>query len=137
MIVLFEYVLQALFYAGAGSCIFPFWTPEMEKRMEMTIGQRIKECRKNKGMTQEALAEKMLTDKSTISLYENDKIDIKSSVIAELAKVLGCTGGYLLEGSRMADANEELLMLFSKIKSEKVKAIAIKQLEALISLEVE
>ena len=137
MIVLFEYVLQALFYAGAGSCIFPFWTPEMEKRMEMTIGQRIRECRKNKGMTQEALAEKMLTDKSTISLYENDKIDIKSSVIAELAKVLGCTGGYLLEGSRMADANEELLMLFSKIKSEKVKAIAIKQLEALISLEVE
>jgi len=95
------------------------------------------EIRKNKGMTQEALAEKLLTDKSTISLYENDKIDIKSSVIAELAKVLGCTGGYLLEGSRMADANEELLMLFSKIKSEKVKAIAIKQLEALISLEVE
>jgi pyridoxine/pyridoxamine 5'-phosphate oxidase len=37
----------------------------------------------------------------------------------------------------LADANEELLMLFSKIKSEKVKAIAIKQLEALISLEVE
>lgn len=105
--------------------------------MEMTIGQRIRECRKNKGMAQEALAEKLLTDKSTISLYENDKIDIKSSVIAELAKVLGCTGGYLLEGSRMADANEELLMLFSKIKSEKVKAIAIKQLEALISLEVE
>ena len=129
--------MQALFYAGAGSCIFPFWTPEMEKRMEKTIGQRIKECRKNKGMTQEALAEKMLTDKSTISLYENDKIDIKSSVITELAKALGCTGGYLIEGSGMADANEEILMLFSQIKSEKVKAIAIKQLEALISLEVE
>lgn len=105
--------------------------------MEMTIGQRIKECRKNKGMTQEALAEMMLTDKSTISLYENDKIDIKSSVITELAKALGCTGGYLIEGSGMADANEEILMLFSQIKSEKVKAIAIKQLEALISLEVE
>lgn len=105
--------------------------------MEMTIGQRIRECRKNKRMTQEALAEKMLTDKSTISLYENDKIDIKSSVITELAKALGCTCGYLLEGSGMADANEEILMLFSKIKSEKVKAIAIKQLEALISLEVE
>ena len=105
--------------------------------MEKTIGQRIKECRKNKGMTQEALAEKMLTDKSTISLYENDKIDMKSSVIMELAKALGCSGGYLLEGSGMADANEEMLMLFSKIKSEKVKAIAIKQLEALISLEVE
>ena len=105
--------------------------------MEKTIGKRIRECRVKVGMTQEELAEKILTDKSTISLYENDKIDIKSSIIAELAKALGCTGGYLLEGSRMADANEELLMLFSKIKSEKVKAIAIKQLEALISLEVE
>ena len=89
--------------------------------MEKTIGQRIKECRKNKGMTQEALAEKMLTDKSTISLYENDKIDIKSSVIMELAKALGCSGGYLLEGSGMADANEEMLMLFSKIKSDSNK----------------
>ena len=105
--------------------------------MEMTIGQRIRECRKNKGMTQEALAEKMLTDKSTISLYENDKIDIKSSIIVELARTLGCTGGYLLEGSGEADANEEILMLFSKIKTEKVKTIAIRQLEALISLEVE
>lgn len=37
----------------------------------------------------------------------------------ELAKALGCSGGYLLEGSGMADANEEMLMLFSKIKSEK------------------
>ena len=101
------------------------------------IGKRVKIARIRADLTQEALAEKMLTDKSTISLYENDKIDIKSSIIAELAKALGCTGGYLLEGSRMADANEELLMLFSKIKSEKVKAIAIKQLEALISLEVE
>ena len=105
--------------------------------MEMTIGQRIRKCRKNKGMTQEALAEKMLTDKSTISLYENDKIDIKSSVIVELAKALGCTGGYLLEGSGMAETNEEMLMLFSKIKNEKVKEIAIKQIEALILLEVE
>lgn len=105
--------------------------------MEMTIGQRIRKCRKNKGMTQEALAEKMLTDKSTISLYENDKIDIKSSVIVELAKALGCTSGYLLEGSGMAETNEEMLMLFSKIKNEKVKEIAIKQIEALILLEVE
>lgn len=46
--------------------------------MEKTIGQRIKECRKNKGMTQEALAEKMLTDKSTISLYENDKSTLRA-----------------------------------------------------------
>ena len=52
---------------STGSYIYPFWTPEMEKRMEKTIGQRIKECRIRKGMTQEELAEAMFTRKSTIS----------------------------------------------------------------------
>ena len=56
--------------------------------MEKTIGQRIKECRKNKGMTQEALAEKMLTDKSTISLYENDKIIIMDSIFFNNNKLI-------------------------------------------------
>ena len=32
LIVLFEYVLQALFLCRYRSCIFPFWTPEMERK---------------------------------------------------------------------------------------------------------
>lgn len=103
--------------------------------MENTIGKRIKECRKNKGMTQEALAEAMLTDKSTISLYENDKIDIKSSVLIELAKVLGCTAGYLLEGEKPESIDTDFLGILSKIKNPEVKAIALKQLEALAMIE--
>ena len=39
-------------------------------------------------MTQEELAEKLLSKKSTVSEYENDKIDIKISVLREIAKVL-------------------------------------------------
>ena len=103
--------------------------------MENTIGKRIKKCRKNKGMTQEALAEAMLTDKSTISLYENDKIDIKSSVLIELARVLGCTAGYLLEGENTDCVDAELLNILSKIKNPKIKEIAMKQLEALTMIE--
>ena len=102
--------------------------------MENTIGKRIKECRKNKGMTQEALAEAMLIDKSTISLYENDKIDIKSSVLIELAKVLGCTVGYLLEGENLESIDAEFLSILSRIKNPEVKAIALKQLQALAML---
>lgn len=103
--------------------------------MENTIGKRIKECRKNKGMTQEALAEVMFTDKSTISLYENDKIDIKSSVLIELARALGCTAGYLLEGENTDCVDAELLNILSKIKNPKIKEIAMKQLEALTMIE--
>ena len=91
--------------------------------------------RKKKGMTQEVLAEAMLTDKSTISLYENDKIDIKSSVLIELAKVLGCTAGYLLEGENPESIDVEFVNILSRIKKPEVKAIALKQLEALAMIE--
>ena len=55
------------------------FAPEMERKMEKTIGMRIRECRVKMGMTQDELAEALLTKKSTISAYENDKIDIKVS----------------------------------------------------------
>ena len=42
----------------------------------------------------EQLAELLRTKKATISAYENDRIDIKSSIVLEIAKALGCTGSY-------------------------------------------
>lgn len=48
---------------------------------EETMGQRIKAQRIRVGYTQEQLAEAMCVPKSTISAYENDKVDIKGSVI--------------------------------------------------------
>ena len=135
LIVLFEYVLQALFSVYAWKKSISVLAPEMERKMENKIGKRIKEMRKKKGMTQELLAEAMLTDKSTISLYENDKIDIKSSVLIELAKVLGCTAGYLLEGENQESIDAEFLSILSRIKNPEVKAIALKQLEALAMIE--
>ena len=51
-------------------------------------------------MTQEEMAEKLCCNKSLISQYENDKVDIKGSVIVELAELLGTTTGYLLSGEK-------------------------------------
>ena len=47
--------------------------------MEKTLGKKIKEYRLKRGMTQEEMADKLLSKKSTVSEYENDKIDIKIS----------------------------------------------------------
>ena len=47
------------------------------KLAEETLGQRIKAQRIRVGYTQEQLAEIMCVPKSTISAYENDKVDIK------------------------------------------------------------
>ena len=56
--------------------------------MEKTIGMRIKECRTKLGMTQEELASLLCTKKLTVSAYELDKIDVKVSIIKEMAQIL-------------------------------------------------
>ena len=56
-----------------------------------TMGTRIREMRKAAGMSQEQLAEILCTKKATISAYENDHIDIKSSIVLEIAKALNCS----------------------------------------------
>ena len=68
----------------------------MKNITENTLGARIKAQRIRCEMTQEELAEVMCIPKSTISAYENDKVDIKSSVIVELAKALETDANYLL-----------------------------------------
>lgn len=66
---------------------------EYIRNKEETLGQRIR-----LGMTQEELAEELNTIKSMISYYENDHGDMKQSMIAEFAKILGTTVEYLVCG---------------------------------------
>ena len=68
-----------------------------------TMGMRIRDQRKKMGMTQEELAERLCVKKATISMYENDKVDIKSSIVVELAELLGTTTGYLMNNEVVAD----------------------------------
>lgn len=64
---------------------------------EDTLGHRIRAARSRKdNMTQEELAEIMHVKKTTISAYENDKVDIKGSVLVELSHHLDTTPNYLL-----------------------------------------
>jgi len=55
--------------------------------MKKTLGERIREQRILMQMTQEELAEELCVKKSTISMYENDKVDIKGSILIELSGV--------------------------------------------------
>lgn len=85
------------------------------------------------GYTQEQLAEIMCIPKSTISAYENDKVDIKSSVIVELAGVLKTDANDLL-GTGKAEREElqEMTRLLGKISDEKVMEILMKQIRAVV-----
>ena len=110
--------------------------PEMERKMEKTIGMRIKECRVKMGMTQEELAEALLTKKSTISAYEDDKIDIKISVLKDIAKVLHTNVSYLVDGDENDIAPEimQVAMMLQEIQNKELRKAAIEQMKIPVGL---
>ena len=62
----------------------------------MTIGQTIKDLRKEKGYSQTKLAELLFTSQDTISLWECDKSlpDIKSLIA--MTKIFNVSADYIL-----------------------------------------
>lgn len=57
---------------------------------------RLKELRKEKGLTQQGLADEIGTTKLTVSNWENEKHVIKSDKAQQLADYFGVSVGYLL-----------------------------------------
>lgn len=105
--------------------------------MEMTMGMRIRECRLALGMTQEEMAEQICCKKSLISQYENDKVDIKGSVIVELAEYLGTTAGYLLNGEVgdvFGEEEKEMLEFMAMLKNSALKKVAVQQIQILTQI---
>ena len=101
--------------------------------MEKTIGMRIRECRVKMGMTQDELAEALLTKKSTISAYENDKIDIKVSILKEIARQLDTSVFYLV-GEQDEDISTEVMqmaMVLQQIQNKELRQAAIEQVKVL------
>ena len=99
-----------------------------------TIGTRIAECRRKRGLTQFDLAEELCTKKLTVSSYENDKIDIKISILQNIARILGTTVSYLVDGNSIDADVEEAARLLMKISEVKVRRAAIEQIRVLADL---
>lgn len=64
-----------------------------------SIGNRITKYRKEKGMTQEALAEKLGVSSQAVSKWENDASCPDVSLLPELCRELGITTDELLTGN--------------------------------------
>lgn len=105
--------------------------------MEKTLGKKIKEYRLKRGMTQEEMADKLLSKKSTVSEYENDKIDIKISVLREIAKILGVPLSHFLYESDeyIDDEVMQMATALKQIKNKELRKAAIKQVMILAEME--
>ncbi|MBQ5593327.1 MAG: helix-turn-helix transcriptional regulator [Bacteroidales bacterium] len=105
--------------------------------MEKTIGMRVKECRRKLGMTQEELAELMCVTPVQISHYENDKNDIKVSVLKELAGHLQVPVVYLSDGECNCFSQEvmQVAMMLQEMQNGELRKAAMEQVKILAGLD--
>lgn len=109
----------------------------MKNIKEETMGMRIKKLRIAMGLTQEELATRLLTKKMTISAYENDRIDIKISILKEIARILRTSISYLAEGEVYELSKEalQIAVLLQGIKREEIRETAIKQVQMMAAMD--
>lgn len=79
----------------------------------MSFGSRLREARKNAGLTQQELANKIGTAKSTIAGYEKDAREPDVMKIWEIIKVLNISGEWLLGGA-VVDSDKSPFMLTAR-----------------------
>lgn len=95
---------------------------------QVKIGKFIAECRKNVGLTQKQLAEKLgITDRA-VSKWETGKALPDSSIMLELCRILEITVNDLLSGEVISmennnQINEKLLIEMSKELERKNKTV--------------
>lgn len=107
----------------------------------MEMGERIRMMRKECGLTQGELAQKLGLKDSAVAKYENGRVEnIKRSTIQKMADIFGCSPTYLLGIEEQKPAavdftisefEKELLVAFRKadaIEREMVlRALGIKE----------
>lgn len=70
----------------------------------MKMGDKIKEKRKEAGLTQEELGEKLGVQKSAVAKWENGRVEnIKRSVMLEMSKALGVDPAYWFDDGEEAE----------------------------------
>jgi len=91
----------------------------------MTMYERIKYLRKQKGMSQEELALKCgYSNRSAIARIERGDRNLIASKIKVIADALGVTPSYLMDGEKNTSPDEqEVLQLFSALSEDDKKKI--------------
>ena len=73
----------------------------------MTLGQKIKKLRSDKGLTQKDLADHVHVTFQTVSKWEKDENEPDVTTLRELSKLFGCSMDYLLSEEESEETKEE------------------------------
>ena len=85
----------------------------------MTFGERLKELRSRHNMSQQALADRLGIDRSTIGKYETNVYEQpKLSTLVQLSEMFAVSIDYLVAGKEFTfQSNEELERLQLRVRS--------------------
>lgn len=92
---------------------------------QKTIGKFISSCRKDKGLTQIQLAEKLNISNRAVSKWETGKSMPDVSIMLELCEILGITVNELLSGEKittMEDYQKKAEQNMVQLQNKKAKA---------------
>ncbi|MGH8275619.1 MAG: helix-turn-helix domain-containing protein [Steroidobacteraceae bacterium] len=97
-----------------------------------SIGARIAQLRKDKGLTQKELAERLKVTQPVVSDYENDVIRIPADVVGKIAGVLEVTSDELLGLGREARSRAGLKNRRLSRRLQAIDALPKRDQEALL-----
>src|SRR5262245_19779282 len=99
-----------------------------------TTGDRIREIRENRGLTQDQLADKAKISTGFLSDVENDKRNISSENLLKIANVLGASADYLLRGDTREPARRQAIVIPPEL-SEAAEDLGLSYAQTLETLE--
>lgn len=88
--------------------------PALDTLDGKTIGERIAEIRKNKGLTQEKLSDKLGIKRTTLADYETGRSRIFDDMIARISITLEISPGLLLGIENKKDVDEHISLRYTK-----------------------
>ncbi len=103
----------------------------LPKRTLIEIGDRVRELRKSKGLTQERFAEVMDLSENSISQIENGKKGMSLQTLFTLCKLYETPADYILFGPQ---DNKDPKNIILKLSSEMTKEELQKTINYLVSL---
>lgn len=99
----------------------------------MTLGQKIKKLRTDKGLTQKDLADKLFVTFQTVSKWESDTNEPDIATLKELSKLFECSFDYLLNDEEVEKVEKEepkpKVVMVSANKEAVTKTVIVHQHE--------
>ena len=117
---------NAVMVAKRGLTVYPY---SRKEAMVMTLGQRIQELRKQRGMSQEALGDALRVSRQAVSKWEGDNGIPELDTLIAMSRLFEVTVGQLLGVEETAEQKCETSGEAKKDKEDQVEAILRRYVE--------